>query len=61
MPFLDQSLEASKDNIPQENLFCIITPEEMIVLTRMFAIFHFIVCMPMRWLAGNTHNVGTQG
>ena len=28
---------------------------------RVFAILHFCVCMPMRWLAGNTHNLGGQG
>ena len=33
----------------------------MIALTRVFAILYFTVCMPMRWLAGNTHNVGAQG
>ena len=33
----------------------------MIALTRVFAILHFTVCMPMLWLAGNTHNVGYQG
>ena len=46
MPFLDQFLEASKDNILQENLFYILTSEEMIALTRVFAILHFTVCMP---------------
>ena len=61
MPFLDQCLKASKDSILQENLFYILTSEEMIALTRVFAILHFTVCMPMRWLAVNTHNVGDQG
>ena len=34
VPFIDQCLEASKDNILQENLFYILTSEEMIALTR---------------------------
>ena len=38
VPFLDQCLEASKDNILQENLFYILTSEDMIALTRVFAI-----------------------
>ena len=59
--FLDQCLEASKDNILQENVFYILTSEEMIALTRVFSILYFTVRMPMRWIAGNTHNVGDQG
>ena len=27
----------------------------------MFSILNFTVCMLMRWLAGNTHNVRAQG
>ena len=61
MPFLYQCLKASKDNILQENLFYILTSEEMIALTRVFSIFHFNVCMPMRWISGKMHNVGSQG
>ena len=45
VPFLDQCLEASKDNILQENLFYILTSEEMIALTCVFAIFHLTVFM----------------
>ena len=33
----------------------------MIALTRLFNILNFTVCMPMRWLSGNMHNVGTKG
>ena len=56
VPFLDQCLKASKDNILQENLFYILTSEEMIALTRVLDIFNFTVCMPILWIAGNTHN-----
>ena len=34
---------------------------EMIALCRVMAILHFKICMPMRWLAGNTHSVGAVG
>ena len=47
VPFLYQCLGASKENILQKNLFYILTSEEIIALTRVFAIFHFTVCMPM--------------
>ena len=59
--FINQCLEDSKENILQDNLFYNITSEEMIALTCVFDILHFNVCMPMKWLAGNTHNVGAQG
>ena len=54
-------MEAGKENIFQENLFYIITSDEMIALTRVLAILNFTVCMPMQWLAGNTHNFGAHG
>ena len=34
---------------------------EMIALCRVMAILHFKICMPMRWLAGNTHSVDAVG
>ena len=33
----------------------------MVALSRVMAILHFKVCMPLRWLAGNTHFIGQQG
>ena len=30
-------------------------------MTRVFSILNFTVCMLMRWLSGNTHNVRAQG
>ena len=59
--FLDECLRAHKDNILQENLFIILTSMEMIALCRVMAILHFKICMPMRWLAGNTHSIGQAG
>ena len=34
---------------------------EMIALSRVFAILHFSICMPMRFLAGNSHSIGASG
>ena len=59
--FLDECLEAHKDNILQENLFIVLTSMEMISLCRVMAILHYKICMPMRWLAGNTHKIGSAG
>ena len=33
----------------------------MVALCRVMAILHFKICMPMRWLAGNTHSLGLCG
>ena len=59
--FLDECLRAHKDNILQENLFIVLTSSEMVALCRVMAIVHFKICMPMRWLAGNTHLIGAIG
>ena len=59
--FLDECLDAHKDNILQTNLYIVLTSMEMIALCRVMAILHFKICMPMRWLAGNTHSVGAVG
>jgi hypothetical protein len=59
--FLDECLRGCKDNILQENLFIVLVSVEMIALCRTMAIFHFKVCMPLRWIAGNTHFLGQQG
>ena len=61
MQFLDECLRAHKDNILQENLFIVLTSMEMIALCRVMAILHFKICMPMRWLADNTHTIGQAG
>ena len=34
---------------------------EMIALFRAMALLHYTVCMPLRFLAGNTHNIGACG
>ena len=59
--FMDEQLKAARDNILQENIFIVLTSVEMIDLCRLFAIFHFTVCMPMRFLVGKTHHIGAVG
>ena len=59
--FLDESLRSHKDNILQENFFIVLTSMEMIALCRIMSIHHFKVCMPLCWLAGNTHLIGQCG
>ncbi len=45
----------------QENLFIVLTSFEIVALCRVMAILHFKICMPMQWLAGNTHWLGQTG
>ena len=59
--FLDEMLEAHNDNILQENVSTIITSMEMVALSRAMAIVHFKISMPMRWLAGSSHNMHAVG
>ena len=60
--FLDECLRGNnKGNILQENLFIVLTSSEMVLLCRSLAILHYTVCMPMRWLSGNTHFLGRCG
>ena len=54
-------LEAHNDNILQENLFTVLTSMEMVALSRIMAIVHYKIAMPMRWLAGSTHNMYAVG
>ena len=37
------------------------TSVEMVALSRVMAIVHCKIAMPMRWLAGNTHNMAAVG
>ena len=54
-------LEATNDNILREKLFCVLTSSEMVALSRVMAIVHFKIALPMRWLAGSTHIIGALG
>ena len=59
--FLDRSLRKRNKNdkasILQLNLFVALTSSEMIALVRLLSILHVSVCMPVRWLAGKTHEL----
>ena len=59
--FLDRSLRKRRktDNasILQQNLFVALISTEMIALVRLLSILHVSVCMPVRWLAGKTHEL----
>ena len=58
MEFLDDRLKAARDIIFQDNIFIILTSVETIALCRLFDILYFTVCIPIRFLAGNTHHIG---
>jgi hypothetical protein len=55
--FLDARLRTcgADGNILQENLFIILTSLDMIAQARLCSIVHLSICLPMRWLAGNSH------
>ena len=58
--FLDGMLRKITSNnqqksILQQNLFVILTSNEMIALARLLSILHLSICMPFRYLAGKTH------
>lgn len=56
--FLDEALSTpDAANILQENFFIILSSVEMIALSHLFAILHFSINVPMRWLAGKTHTL----
>ena len=56
--FLDDVLRVrGASNILQENLFTILSSLEMIASTHFFAILELAICLPFRWLTGNTHKL----
>ena len=62
LEFLDEKLrEKKKDgslpSVLQMNLFVAMKSSEILALVRLLAILHLSVCMPHRWLAGNTHKL----
>ena len=57
---LDESLRMPgkiPDNILMQNLFVLLTLPEMVAQYRFLCIVYFAICIPMRWLAGNTHEL----
>ena len=61
--FLDERLRTcgAEGNILQENLFIILSSVEMIAQARVCSIVHLCICLPMRWLAGNSHLLSEYG
>ena len=56
--FLDEQLHVCGNNhILQQNFFNILSSLEIIATSRLFSILGVSICMPVRWLAGNTHKV----
>ena len=58
--FLNDRLIATdkgKGNILQTNLFVVLSCMEMVAMCRVYAIFHFCISIPMRWLAVNCHEL----
>jgi hypothetical protein len=50
-----------KASILQQNLFVVLTSEEMIALSRLLSILHISVCTPFHWLAGKMHELQDYG
>ena len=56
--FLDEQLSTPRaDSILQENLFIVLSSVELLASSRIFAIIHFAINVPMRWLAGNSKDL----
>ena len=56
--FLDWRLTcAVNDNLLQTSLYITLRLVELVALLRVLFILHIAVCMPVRWLAGNTENL----
>ena len=44
-----------RDNIFTQNVFVLLALSEMAAQSRFLCIVYFSICIPMRWLAGKTH------
>ena len=53
--FLDDRLRIPGGNILQENLFVVLSSLEIVALSRVCSIVHLAICLPVRWLAANSH------
>ena len=60
LDFLDGCLTANNNNILQQNLFIVLTSSQMITMSRVYAIFHVAICLPMRFLVSKAHKLGDQ-
>ena len=57
VPFLNERLCISGENILQKNLFILLRSVEVIALLRVLSVLYISVCIPLRWLTGNTENL----
>ena len=54
---ISQLCICGNNHILQQNIFIILSSLEMIATSRIFDILDVAICMPVRWLAGNTHKL----
>ena len=61
LQFIDEELHKlnarRETSILQRNLWFVLTSDEMIALVRLLSIIHLSMTMPLRWLAGKTHEL----
>ena len=57
--FLDKCLSVTgkKNNILQRNLFVLLTSDEIVAQSRLLSIVYVSCMLPLRWLAGKTHEL----
>ena len=53
----DQVYICVNNHILHKNIFIILSSIEMVATSRLFSILNVAVCMPVHWLAGNTHQL----
>ena len=59
--YLDYSLKMvgkKRENILKQNLFTLMSSSEMVAQTRFYGMMFLAFCVPLRWLAGKTHELG---
>ena len=62
VPYLHWRLTCgARDNILRQNLFILLRSVEVIALLRVLSILYYSICLPVRWLSGNTVNTGAEG
>ena len=54
---LDKRLRTPGDNIQQENIFIVLSSLEMMMFAQFSSIIRITICLMIRWLAGNFHNI----
>ena len=57
VPWLNDRMCIKQDNILQKCLYHLLCSVEVISMIRVLSILHVAVCIPMRWLTGNTEDL----